>query len=100
MLLFTEYGVTVNGNMALANRNGHKDRVSVRNTTMLLRERIKRLVGKGIQVSWKSLPEVKASGLLGELKRLAFLGPITERKWPCYIHRAILVLAWSDIIKS
>jgi hypothetical protein len=73
--LFTDYEVTVNGNMALAKRNGHNDSVSVRNTTMALRERIKRLVGKGIQVSWKSLPEVKASGMLGKLRDWHFWGP-------------------------
>ena len=72
MHLFTEYEVTVNGNMAQANRNGHNDRVSVRNPTMPLRERIKKLVGKGIHVSWKSLPEVKSSGLLGELRDWRF----------------------------
>jgi hypothetical protein len=58
----------VNGNMAQANRNGRNDRVSVRTAIMPLRERIKKLVGKGIHVSWKSLPEVKSSGLLGELR--------------------------------
>jgi hypothetical protein len=60
--------------MALASRKGHKGILSVRNTTMLLRERIKRLLGKGIYVSWKSLPEVKSSGLLGELRDWHFLG--------------------------
>ena len=68
MHLFAEYGVTANGNMAQANTKRHNDRVSVRNTTMPLREHIKRLMGKGIHVSWKSLPEVKSSGLLGELR--------------------------------
>ena len=58
----------MSGDMALASSSGYNDRFSVRNTTMQLRERIKRLTGKGIHVSWKSLPEVKSSGLLGELR--------------------------------
>jgi hypothetical protein len=36
-------------------------------TSMLLRERVKRLMGNDLHVSWKSLPEVKSSGLLGKL---------------------------------
>ena len=58
----------MSGIMALANSDGHNDRVAARNTTMPLRERIKRLTGKGINVCWKSLPEVKSSGLLGEFR--------------------------------
>jgi hypothetical protein len=62
----------VNGDMALANSKGHNDSISVLNTAMLLRERINRLMAKGVPVSWKSLPEVKSSGLLGELRHWRF----------------------------
>jgi hypothetical protein len=65
--------------MALVNSNGHNDTVSVRNTTMPLRERIKKLTAKGTNVCWKSLPEVKSSGLLETLtdKQVA----LEERKF-------------------
>jgi hypothetical protein len=72
--LFTAYEITVNGDMALGNGHGHDKRVAVPNTNMLLRERIKRLMGKGIHVSWKSLPEVKSSGLVGKLRVCRFCG--------------------------
>jgi hypothetical protein len=68
--------MALNTDMALVNTKGHNERLAVSNnneifavpnTNMLLRERIKRLMGKEIHVSWKSLPEVKSSGLLGKL---------------------------------
>ena len=72
----TECQMALNTDMALVNTKGHNERLAVSNnneifavpnTNMLLRERIKRLMGKEIHVSWKSLPEVRSSGLLGKL---------------------------------
>jgi hypothetical protein len=71
--LFTAYEITVNGDMALAKGKGQSTRVAVPYTNMLLRERITRLMGKAVNVSWKSLPEVKSSGLLGKLRRWRFM---------------------------
>jgi hypothetical protein len=35
-------------------------------SSILLQERVKRLMGNDLYASWKSLPEVKSSGLLGK----------------------------------
>ncbi|XP_021937705.1 rho guanine nucleotide exchange factor 19-like [Zootermopsis nevadensis] len=53
-----------NGNMNSTSGNVHMEGGAAPETSMLLRERIKRLMGNGVHASWKSLPEVKSSGLL------------------------------------
>jgi hypothetical protein len=45
----------------------HMEEFSAPESSMLLRERVKRLLGNNLHASWKSLPEVKSSGLLGKL---------------------------------
>lgn len=64
MHTFTECEVTVNGDMNLVCGNVCMEGHTAPDTSMLLQERIKRLMGNGIHASWKSLPEVKSSGLL------------------------------------
>jgi hypothetical protein len=65
--IFIECEDMVNGDMASVSGNMHTEQVAAPDTSMLLRERIKRLMGNGIYASWKSLSEVKSSGLLGKI---------------------------------
>lgn len=45
----------------------HTEEFPAPESSMLLRERVKRLMRNDLHASWKSLPEVKSSGLLGKL---------------------------------
>jgi hypothetical protein len=65
-LIFTECEVTENGYMISANRIVHVKGLSAPEASMLLRKRVKTFMGNDLHVSWKSLPEVKSSGLLGK----------------------------------
>jgi hypothetical protein len=55
-----------NGYMISASSTMHVEELSAPESSMLLQKRIKTLMGNDLHVSWKSLPEVKSSGLLGK----------------------------------
>jgi hypothetical protein len=62
--IFTECDVTANYDMNSARGNVRVKETAAADTNMLLRDRIKRLMGNGVHASWRSLPEVRSSGLL------------------------------------
>lgn len=54
----------MNGDMTSVSETVQIEEFSAPESSMLLRERVKRLMGNDLHASWKSLPEVKSSGLL------------------------------------